>query len=77
MVKGWKRGTALHTARGERQAKLLLDKIPKGQHELFIFTLNADGKSALHTACENAYVCAAGFLLKHGKENRKCINLML
>ena len=66
MVTGLKWGTALHQASTEDQAKLLLDTIPKDQCAPFIFKLDANQRSALHTACANGNVNVAALLLEHG-----------
>ena len=66
MVTGLKWGTALHQASTEDQAKLLLDTIPKDQCAPFVFKLDANQRSALHTACANGNVNVAALLLEHG-----------
>ena len=68
MVTGLKWGTALHQASTENHAKLLLDTIPKDQCAPFIFKLDANQRSALHTACANGNVNVAALLLEHGRD---------
>ena len=56
-----------HQASTEDHAKLLLDAIPQNQCVPFIFKLDANQRSALHTVCANGNVNVAAPLLEHSK----------